>query len=129
MRVVSAEMIKAHLEAALWSSFDWDDLDGSGNPTELDKTFTVENFCPVHSRMLVRDLEIFVSLCEQWLNDWDDAQIGQDFWFSRNGHGSGFFDRNLPFAEDLQAIAQKFPNVDLFVTDGVGRGSSKILVF
>jgi hypothetical protein len=79
--------------------------------------------------MLVRDLEIFVSLCEQWLNDWDDAQIGQDFWLSRNGHGSGFFDRGLPFAEDLQAIAAKFPNVDLFVTDGVGRGSSKIIVF
>jgi hypothetical protein len=129
MRTVSTEMIKAHLEAALWSSFDWEDLDENDEPTPLDKNFTVEDFCSDHCRMLARDLQIFLNLCESWLVDWSDEQIGHDFWLSRNGHGAGFFDSNSPFAEDLQAIAVKFPEIDLFVTDGTGRGSSKIIVF
>jgi hypothetical protein len=38
---------------------------------------------------------------------YDLEQAGRDFWFSRNGHGVGFFDRGLGEAGDaLQAVAE-----------------------
>jgi hypothetical protein len=51
----------------------------------------------------------------QWLNrfadDYDDAQAGRDFWFTRQGHGVGYWDRKqLPDAvgKDLSAAARSF---------------------
>ena len=42
-------------------------------------------------------------------NDW--GQVGQDLWLSRNGHGSGFFDRKEIYGEveakRLQDAAKK----------------------
>lgn len=61
---------------------------------------------------------------------WDDAngeltfdreQVGRDFWFTRNGHGVGFWDRDAdvygPHADALTAAAQAFGSVDLYKGD------------
>jgi hypothetical protein len=29
------------------------------------------------------------------INGYDDAAAGRDFWYSRNGHGVGYFDRDI----------------------------------
>lgn len=40
------------------------------------------------------------------VNGYDDAAAGRDFWYSRNGHGVGYFDRGLGDAGDkLQEAA------------------------
>ena len=41
--------------------------------------------------------------------DWHD--IGFDFLLSRNGHGTGFFDRNIPHAQLFDHIADRFPEI------------------
>ena len=39
------------------------------------------------------------------------ADAGRNFWFSRNGHGTGFFDSGLKHADHLQKIAETFGEV------------------
>lgn len=36
--------------------------------------------------------------------DYDEAAAGRDFWFTRNGHGVGYWDRG--FAGDMGLVAQ-----------------------
>lgn len=45
-----------------------------------------------------------------------EEQNGQDFWLSRNGHGSGFFDRDYYEAikNALQEKAKNFGQTDLY---------------
>lgn len=46
--------------------------------------------------------------------DYDAKGAGRDFWFTRCGHGVGFWDRDLPgdLGDKLTAIAEEFGNVD-----------------
>lgn len=44
---------------------------------------------------------------------YDDASAGRDFWYSRNGHGVGFWDRGLgDIGDQLHAAAASFGNAD-----------------
>lgn len=45
----------------------------------------------------------------------DDWQNGADFWYTRNGHGVGFWDRGYPddVADPLTEAAHEFGNHDL----------------
>lgn len=49
------------------------------------------------------------------------ALAGSDFWLSRNGHGSGYFDRPEYYgetgAESLQALAESYREADLYRGD------------
>jgi len=49
-------------------------------------------------------------------HDYDEAAAGRDFWYTRNGHGVGFWDRDLPgdLGEKLSDIARKFGGRDTF---------------
>ena len=50
--------------------------------------------------------------------EYDSEQAGRDFWFSRNGHGAGFFDRGLGETGDmLQEAARRRGSVDLYRGD------------
>lgn len=47
---------------------------------------------------------------------WDS--FGIDFWFSRNGHGAGFFDRGLnSIGDKLQNAAWTFGNTYIYEND------------
>lgn len=50
-----------------------------------------------------------------WLRDYSYAQAGRDFWFTRNGHGVGFWDRQEldedGLGEALSKIAKGFGEV------------------
>lgn len=46
---------------------------------------------------------------------YSEEQAGRDFWFTRNGHGVGFWDRELDTVGDLlSAAAINWPGVDTF---------------
>ena len=49
----------------------------------------------------------------------DDAQGGRDFWFTRNGHGCGFWDGDWPkpHATALTDAAKSFGEVDAYLGD------------
>jgi len=54
---------------------------------------------------------------ENVFDGWDDAQIGHDFWLTRNGHGAGFWDRGFARGDDLTEAAKTFGPVDVVMDD------------
>ena len=44
----------------------------------------------------------------------DADQLGMDIWFTRNGHGTGFFDHNYENEKQLMDAAKKLKEVGLF---------------
>lgn len=108
------EVLDAYVEAALWSSTDDD-----GEP--LDAKYDRSDIAPSTLAAMKRDVEKFVSVLKRAkdldLDGWSNDQIGHDLWLSRNGHGAGFFDRDLPSKDRLQKFAQAMREVDLYVGD------------
>lgn len=51
--------------------------------------------------------------------DGREGEAGRDFWYTRNGHGAGFWDGDWPepFAGMLSAAARGFGAVDLYMGD------------
>lgn len=51
---------------------------------------------------------------------YDHAQAGRDFWFSRQGHGVGFWDRGLGLVgDDLHNVAEHFGEKHLYIENNV----------
>ena len=52
------------------------------------------------------------------ISGYDDASAGRDFWFNRNGHGVGFWDRGLgAIGEVLSEASRLWSQVDLYRGD------------
>lgn len=64
-----------------------------------------------------KDCANFVQQAGSLLDDWSDEQIGHDFWLTRNHHGAGFWDRDLPNGDELTKLAHTFQECCLFVSD------------
>ena len=76
------EFIAAYLEA-----IDFTELGEDGQPpigAEIDEDFLRES---------IIDCLAFYSRIACYLSDDNIALAGQDFWLTRNGHGTGFWDR------------------------------------
>ena len=77
-------------------------------------------------RDIKEDCEIFVNEYASLLNRaieygwYDMVQAGRDYWFTRNGHGVGFWDRSeLPdeLGESLTQASETRPKVDTYLGD------------
>ena len=84
------------------------------------------SFCELAESAIVEaqeDCFEFQASAAQWLEkareyDYDMEQAGRDFWFSRNGHGAGYFDRKIgAAAEALQELAHKQGSRDMYRGD------------
>lgn len=52
------------------------------------------------------------------INGYDEAAAGRDFWFTRCGHGVGFWDRGLgDIGETMSKHARALGNVDVYSGD------------
>lgn len=109
------EFTKACLECALWSSCDWD------SQVPLDEDYDIEDFNADTLAELVQDCKDFQ---EHYAETWraigmSDSQAGHDFWLTRNGHGTGFWDRGLgEVGEQLSEACKPYGSVDLYACDG-----------
>lgn len=123
------DFTRGFLETALWSSTDNSD-DSGGEP--LDKNYSIDDFTPHALKELIADCEQFqrenaadlAVAYEQGIRGSegdDEFSAGHDFWLTRCGHGTGFWDGDYPEpqATRLTKSAEKFGNVDLTVEDGV----------
>jgi hypothetical protein len=107
------EILRAYLVCALWSSNDVDE-------TPLDSNYDIDDFSPKFIEKSKTDINAFIELAGNMLESWDEGRIGHDFWLTRNGHGAGFWDRPLPFAQELSNLVgfgTKFGPINLFVND------------
>lgn len=126
---------QSYINAALWSSTGEDDepLDKSKSASDLSDSAleSMAEDCRRFQQANAADLseayahpgyqDIFASHrhdCEQGRID---ALAGHDFWLTRNGHGVGFWDRDLDEVGDRLTVASEaFGSVDMYVGDDGG---------
>ena len=85
---------------------------------------TSTDFCEVWEREQTIECLAFMVYAECYLSDAAIEQAGHDFWLSRNGHGSGFWDRDSSYYTDyvrdwLQSKAEQFGETDAIYAEGV----------
>lgn len=110
------QMLAAYIEAALWSTMDESTPQG-GNP--LDDNYDADDLAPETRAAMAEECRCF--LCDNAADIGDQyAQAGFDFWLTRNGHGTGFWDGRWPAdaGQRLTAAAKVWGSVDLYVHEG-----------
>lgn len=88
---------------------------------------TVADLAPETWDRIARDCKAFqddprnaAHLAEACAYDYEMVQAGRDFWFTRNGHGVGFWDRkelNEQQRDALSDAARAFGSCDLYRGD------------
>lgn len=125
------DMLRGYMVCAVWVGLDWTAVDrGEQNPDPLDQNYDVDDIGD-EARAKIRvdivdfvehnraDLDLYAEL--RSFNPaegsvWDYA--GHDFYLSRNGHGTGFWDRgNDPVFERLHQATKPYGSQELDIDD------------
>jgi len=102
-----------------------DQCDGEDCDLSLEAVGFHRNDISTSSMDLMRsDVRTFINTCNQTDRDLlvglDSQQVGHDFWLTRNGHGTGFWDRGLGERGDVLArLSKSYGECHLWVEDGV----------
>ncbi len=109
------EMLQQYMETALWSSTDEDDM-------PLDRGHSTDDISGKTKKEMLADCQAFYDQNKAILDDhWPADQAGHEFWLTRNGHGSGFYDSSYGTDESREALTEackKFREVNLYVQRG-----------
>jgi hypothetical protein len=109
---------KGYIDAMFWTECH------SDHPELEDKTFI--DLAPETLTRIIEDCAGFEMLHKKLLDsvmrdDYGLESAGHDFWLTRNGHGAGFWDRNLGEAGDKLTAAcghgTRYPEQNLYVGD------------
>lgn len=104
----------AYLVTALWSSTDESTPEG-GEP--MDENYTADDIATETLDTMEIECRQFLEMADKYL-DGDYSQAGHDFWLTRNGHGTGFWDGDWGKDGDkLTTMAKSFGSVNLYVGD------------
>ena len=113
---------QAYIECLLWSENDADD-------EPLDACFSIADFSDEALKRIQQDCEDFQNkyadllakayeLYEPLYDYTPQARAGHDFWLTRQGHGAGFWDRNLEeIGDELTMAAKSFGELYPYVGD------------
>lgn len=119
-QAISRKYVIDYLACAIWSSY---------NPEThepLDSDYGLCDFSTEARLQGESDLADFLDYCDEQTPDWFDRlsgdygfeQLAHDFWLTRNGHGTGFWDRGLgKLGDELTEHADTFGPVDIYVSD------------
>jgi hypothetical protein len=101
-----------YIDAMLFSSTDMD----SDEP--LDQNYDASSLSAEFMMQTIADCKKFVD------ENYDDIEsdmksAAHDFWYTRNGHGSGFWDGDWEdeIGKRLTAASKKFKSIDVYVRD------------
>lgn len=115
----SEAFLRGYLEAALFSTTDNSDESGG---EALDRNYDISNFPKKELAKAKKDCSDFVEANKPDLDATgaSDEALGADFWFTREGHGTGFWDRGYPdaAAKHLTHAAKVFGDANLYVHRG-----------
>lgn len=108
------QITQGYLECAIWADLpEEEEFDGTIYDFSAESQIKAWNDIMVFCAEL-QDKKLFDSLLE--VSDLD--QIGHDFWLTRNGHGTGFWDRNYgELGEKVSEVARKFGECHVFVNN------------
>lgn len=111
----------AYIECALWSSVDNEDR-------PLDDNYGISDLSQCTLEKMVDDCKDFQEANKKLLSEayklysingyTGEQMAGHDFWLTRNGHGTGFWDRDLgSIGDELTTASEVYKGVDLYVGD------------
>lgn len=113
--VIMNHFTEAYIECALWSSND-ESRDNGGDP--LDANYTAADIAPETLAKMEAACRAFQKQCAVDLRRLSEEKAGHDFWLTRNGHGTGFWDRGYgELGDRLTEAAQAYGTVDLYIGD------------
>lgn len=71
--------------------------------------------CDLFEKEAEKSLNLAYDYCP---NEYGAERAGRDFWYTRNGHGTGFWDRNLgPVGDELTKQAKTFSELSPYLGD------------
>ena len=101
-----------YITCALWSSTEGDD-----DATPMDSLDA--DLAPETREAMRKDCADFVALIDELRIDstqnWNEEQLGHDLWLTRNGHGTGFWDRGYDKGDALSDAAHSMGERDLYL--------------
>lgn len=107
--------IDGYIEAMFFTNAGPDDEIPSNAELSEDARKTIAIDCHNFMNLAVFELD------EAYIDgSYSEAQAGRDFWYTRNGHGVGFWSRDeLPdgLGESLTEIANRFPECSMYLGD------------
>lgn len=111
----------------------WDDLDAFTqgyieamfftNGEEIPEEKAFGNLAPETLRGIIEDCTDFQVRAGPFIalaikvNEYDQAQAGRDYWFTRNGHGCGFWDRGLGAVGDTLTTYSGRAEINPYIGD------------
>jgi len=112
------KITESYLMCALWSTTD-------ENEQAFNRNYSISDFSKEAIEKAESDCQKFLVLAGGLPNYnssiySDEEMTGHDIWLTRNGHGSGFWDRETLERNEgmrLSNIADKMGNVDLYLGD------------
>ena len=155
------QFTKSYIETALWSSTDsftyqhgppkdqfdteYDEEEPSGEEEmggeQLDKKYTIDDFELGTLERMVKDCKSFYDKYSELYHKagWADNRAAHDFWLTRNGHGAGFWSREIDeldpelygnmtddqfeeVKEVLTKAAKSYGEYNLYIGDGAYDG-------
>lgn len=118
------EFTRGYIEAALWSSHGWNE-DNPDDTSFLDMGKWIEDLDPDLLRSMIEDCrdfqtaqnpDLFLAYAQDYT--YTAERAGHDFWFTRVGHGVGFWSRGLGDIGDRLTDASKpYGSMDLYLED------------
>lgn len=113
---------KGYIEAAFWSSHTDDDTPFEALDEVLRYTSVEDALDDGAGLSIWNDCEAFVAANADDLyalfHAYRAVDAGRDFWFTRNGHGTGFWDRGLgDYGERLTQAAKVYGEAHLVLQD------------
>ena len=118
---VPEPFLSAYIDAALWSST-------YGENGEFPMDDGKHKLSDSAKKQMEAECADFLDYCEQsginpfpdYANpEFNDMELsGHDFWLTRNGHGAGYWERDLgEIGRKLTAVAKTFGRADLYIGD------------
>lgn len=111
------DFVEQYAVTALWSTND-ESTPSGGNP--LDDNYGLDDIAPETRKEMIADCRNFRMEPDvaKDLDGMDPTQAAHDFWLTRNGHGAGFWDRDLgDKGERLSKECKRYGSVNLYVGD------------
>lgn len=102
------EILNCYLAAALWTVDDTDEeFEGK----------TIDDISDRSKEKAKIEIEWFVKSAGKYLDKLSDDLIGHDLWLTRNGHGTGFWDRgyNEKIEDLLVHLCEILGNADIYI--------------
>jgi hypothetical protein len=114
---VWSKFFDAYIEAALWSSTDEEGrpLDDNYGPDDIDQESVDKAILEVNA--FIRDAK--TDLVDAMDSGVSEARLGHDFWLTREGHGTGFWDEGLgELGDRLSEATEPYGSGNIYVHDG-----------